>query len=88
VGTALPGAGAALSLSLPLLFTPAAVSEILEAQDWYETKRTSMGAEFREGDDAVAAIIAEQPELYAVVFRDVRRAWLRRFPYGLFYCIA
>jgi plasmid stabilization system protein ParE len=87
VGTAANRVGAALPLSLPILFTQAAVSELIEAQDWYETKRPGLGAEFRQGVDAVVATIAEQPELYSVVFRNVRRARLRRFPYGLFFCI-
>ncbi|BAC89632.1 type II toxin-antitoxin system RelE/ParE family toxin [Gloeobacter violaceus] len=75
-------------MSLPVLFTPAAVSELIEAEDWHEAQMPGLGVQFRIALDRAVASIAEQPHRFPVVFQDVvRRALLRRFPYGLYFCI-
>jgi hypothetical protein len=35
--------------------------------------------------ERAVAFIRENPKLYQVVYKDLRRALLRDFPYGLFY---
>ena len=57
-----------------------------EAQTWYEAQAPGLGRQFQ---DELAAVqrLASTPDLCPVVFRDVRRARLRRFPYDLFFRI-
>lgn len=66
---------------------PEAGSEIQEGYEWYESKAEGLGAEFIRAVDACLATIERNPTVYAVVHKQVRRALLRRFPYGIFYLI-
>ena len=69
----------------PLLIRPAAAADIEEAFLWYEAQRPGLGAEFREAlRDTLNSIVAN-PNLYQVVHRNTRRAFLKRFPYGVYY---
>ena len=68
-----------------LFFMPAARLEVMAAQDWYENEAQGLGARFRAEIDYQAARIAANPLQFPVMLADVRRARLRRFPYGLFF---
>ena len=63
------------------------VSDIAKAQQWYEDKNPGLGVEFLDDVERVLARIASRPYQYPAVHRDVRRAVVRRFPYGVFYTI-
>ena len=56
-----------------------------EAYEWYESQRPRLGEEFLDAVGKVMQSITENPELYAVIHRQTRRALVRRFPYGVFY---
>ncbi len=66
---------------------PEAQAEIIEAYQWYEDKAEGLGAEFVRAVDACLAAIERNPTAYALVHKQVRRALLRRFPYGIFYLV-
>ena len=68
-------------------FTPAARAEVIEAQDWYEAEAIGLGRRFRAELDRIAQRMADNPREFPVVFKNVRRARLRIFPYLLFFCI-
>ncbi|MEE9392305.1 MAG: type II toxin-antitoxin system RelE/ParE family toxin [Planctomycetota bacterium] len=72
---------------MKLLVRPAAAADIEEAHSWYEAQRTGLGREFLIAVSALLQAIAESPRRYPVVYRDARRANLRRFPYSVFYRI-
>lgn len=59
--------------------------EIADAHAWYEAQARGLGAEYLRALDAVLQRVAREPALYAPVHGTVRRAMLRRFPYGVFY---
>lgn len=63
----------------------AAELDIAEAQVWYETQQTGLGAEFRSEVSRVIDRLAETPLIYQIVHRDIRRAIVRRFPYLIWY---
>ena len=65
-------------------FTQAARVELIEAQDWYEGEATGLGRRFRQAVDALMERISDNPRQFPIVFKNVRRALLRRFPYSLF----
>jgi plasmid stabilization system protein ParE len=71
--------------AVAVVFRPEAQAELADAIDWYEARSVGLGAQFVLAVDAAVARIARDPETYPVVYRDVRRARLRRFPYALFY---
>jgi plasmid stabilization system protein ParE len=75
-------------MSLPVVTRPAAASEIETAYRWYEKEREGLGSEFLEAVDKLVKAIAESPERFPSIRKDIRRAVLRRFPYSIFYRIA
>ncbi|MFN0180717.1 MAG: type II toxin-antitoxin system RelE/ParE family toxin [Gemmatimonadales bacterium] len=64
---------------------PLAEADVQAAFDWYEEQAEGLGHEFLRALDASYASIARWPESYPVVYRGVRRALLRRFPYLVYY---
>ena len=68
-----------------VIFTQGAREEVIEAQDWYEREAPGLGRHFREAIDALIERMSANPRQFPVVFKDVRRALLRRFPYSLFF---
>jgi plasmid stabilization system protein ParE len=76
-----------LPVEYPVVFTPAAHKELIAAQDWYERELSGLGRRFREAMDALVERVSRNPEQFPVVFKNVHRAVLRRFPYSLFFVI-
>jgi plasmid stabilization system protein ParE len=74
-------------MSLSWLIRPEAEAEIAEAKDWYDEKRRGLGDDFLECVDATLERIRRNPESYAVIYKTLRRAMVRRYPYGIFYKI-
>jgi plasmid stabilization system protein ParE len=64
---------------------PAAELEIATAFEWYELRREGLGLEFLNAVEASLALIRRSPLMFPVVYRDTRRAVLRKFPYALYY---
>ena len=71
----------------PVQFTQTARSELIDAQDWYEGEARGLGRRFRQAVDDAAERLSDNPLQFPVVYKNVRRALLRRFPYSLFYII-
>lgn len=70
-----------------LVVRDAAEADIAEAARWYEERSPGLGSEFLRAVDVVLAEIARMPERYPAVRGGVRRALLRRFPYGVFFVV-
>jgi toxin ParE1/3/4 len=64
-----------------------AKADIREAARWYESQRVGLGRAFVQQIDALLDRVRLNPMRYQVVYRDMRRAIPRRFPYGVFYRI-
>ena len=72
---------------LAIIFTPAAAAELVYAQDWYKVESPGLGKRFREAVDVLTARMSRSPEQFPVVFKAVRRARLRRFPYSVYFVV-
>ncbi len=72
-------------MSLPVILTPEAEEDLAEAAAWYEDHRAGLGQDLVARVRAVLTRIADSPELYGEVYCGIRRAPVRRFPYGVFY---
>lgn len=72
-------------MSLPVVLRAEAEREFDEAFDWYEGQKAGLGVEFAEAVQVVYDRIAANPLLHQVVFADVRRGLVRRFPYAILY---
>jgi len=64
-----------------LVIRPKAEAELAEAFSWYEAQAVGLGDRFVLCIDAVLHAILRNPDMYPAVYRDVRRAVARRFPY-------
>jgi plasmid stabilization system protein ParE len=67
------------------LLRPAAAADVEEAYRWYETRRDGLGDEFLEVVQSGLQSIALLPQASPVVHRGLRRYWLPRLPYAVFY---
>ena len=65
----------------------AAELDVQEAQDWYEEQQAGLARDFNHEFAAVMVRLAETPLIYPVVYRNIRRAILHRFPFLVWYQI-
>jgi len=70
-----------------LIIRPEAERDLAEAHDWYESKVTGLGSDFLLRIEAALSSILRTPEIYPLIHKNVRRALIRRFPYGVFYLV-
>jgi plasmid stabilization system protein ParE len=66
---------------------PIARQELEEALVWYEAKTPRLGVLFQSEAEHQMARIREHPLQFPVMHADIRRARMRRFPYGLYFRI-
>lgn len=72
---------------LPLSISPLAEREIQEAARFYEGRSAGLGAAFLEIVERALVEVHGSPYRFQVLFGDLRRALLKRFPYGVFFRI-
>ncbi len=72
-------------MSLPIVYLRAARAEFDEAHDWLEQQRAGKGDEFSERVHEMLDLVATLPELHQCVYKDVRRAVVRKFSYNVYY---
>jgi toxin ParE1/3/4 len=72
-------------MTLAVVFRPEAQIDLFETFDWYEGQRPGLGEGFSTALDEAVGRIQSMPQMYAMVFRDVRRTKLRTFPYLIYY---
>jgi plasmid stabilization system protein ParE len=71
-----------------LVVRPHAESDIESTYEWYEDQREGLGAEFLAELEAGFSRVVRNPEVYATVQGSIRRALLRRFPFGVFFLVS
>ena len=69
----------------PIRLLPEAKEEFDQATDWHERQEPGLGTRFVAQIRENLARIASDPETYAIVYRDVRKTLVRRFPFALIY---
>ena len=74
-------------MSRTLAFHPAAREELLAAVDRYEQRRPGLGAAFLAAVQSAAQHALEWPETGGPLGRELRRIFVRRFPYYLLYAL-
>ena len=68
-----------------VVFGSAARAELIEARDWHSARDAELAARFTAEVERVVDRIAAAPQHFPVVYKDIRRARCRRFPYALFF---
>ena len=74
-------------MAFPVSFRSLAQDDVEDALSWYGEERPALALEFAESLDAVITRISETPLQFPAVHREVRRALLSRFPYGVFFSV-
>ena len=72
-------------MSLPVTFHRAAVTEFIEASEWYETKRVGLALEFIVEIERCVSLASQHPHQFAVVREEIRRVVAHRFPYSVYF---
>ena len=70
-----------------IVFRRIAKREMDESIAWYENQRAHLGLEFAIEVDKTLEHVALNPNQFPLIRGEIRRALLRRFPYGLYYLI-
>ena len=70
-----------------LLVRPEAEADLTGAYRWYEDKCDGLGAEFLRSVEASLISLRKNPESCQKIHQNIRRALIRRFPYGVFYVV-
>ena len=70
-----------------VVYKTAGEAEIEQAFATYEAERQGLGLEFIDELARIEGHLQANPALYQRVDGEMRRAVLRRFPYGLFYVV-
>lgn len=68
-----------------LEFRPEASADIAEAFSWYEAQRPGLGVQFVAELDRTLHLVLTMPGAGRVVYRTLRRALTRRFPFVIYY---
>ncbi len=74
-------------MSLPVVLRPAADADIQTAHDALERGRAGFGARFVARVRQVLERIEAAPEMYGVVWQDVRAVRLKKFRYVVYYIV-
>lgn len=74
-------------MSRRLIVRPLAEEDLLDIQRWYEAQQDGLGGAFRRSVDELFQRLRENPLMYPVVYRGLRRAVLRRFPYLVYFTV-
>ena len=72
-------------MTLPVVWLPEADAELREARSWYNNVRVQLGERFALAIEATVESITKNPLQFPIVHRGLRRAGVRRFPYGVFF---
>ena len=73
--------------SYRLLIRPEAEFDLAAAYRWYEDKDAGLGTEFLRTVEAALLGIQKTPQAHQIIFKEIRRALTKRFPYGIFFLI-
>jgi len=71
----------------PVAFLPEAEQEMLEAARYYESQAAGLGEDYLSEIERAVAAIAESPKTWPIIEGNLRRRLVRRFPFGILYCV-
>jgi plasmid stabilization system protein ParE len=70
-----------------LVIRPEAEADLAEAYAWYEQRRQGLGQDLLREVERKLDNLQSLPESFPLVYKDVRRALTKRFPYGIYFLI-
>ncbi len=70
-----------------IIIRPEAENDLSFAYDWYDKQQAGLGRDFILEFSACMDRISDSPHLYSELYRGIRRALVRRYPYGIYYVV-
>ena len=70
---------------MQIRFQPEAETELAEARIWYSLQREGLDVALMKRIDQTLGAITARPRSYPIVYRNLRRAVVRQFPFAIFY---
>jgi plasmid stabilization system protein ParE len=74
-------------VSYSLSIRKEAEADIAEAYQYYESCRENLGSEFILCIEESISRIENNPRQYKTIYKNVHRALVRKFPYGIYYVL-
>ena len=72
-------------MTAPVGWLSEAEAELRQARDWYHAIRSELSERFALAVEETVEALARQPLRFPIVYRERRRAGVRRFPYGIIF---
>jgi plasmid stabilization system protein ParE len=72
-------------VTLQIYIRSEAESDLEDAALWYQTQAAGLGYEFLDEVKKTLQIMADNPEIFQIIYKDVRRAVVQRFPFVIYY---
>ncbi|MCO5067850.1 MAG: type II toxin-antitoxin system RelE/ParE family toxin [Kiritimatiellae bacterium] len=67
------------------MFLAEAEAEMMAAARYYEQQQTNLGKRFISSVQEAVARLALNPEMYPIIYSNVRRCLARTFPFGILF---
>jgi plasmid stabilization system protein ParE len=68
-----------------VVFRPQAEEEARAARRWYEEQQPGLGERFATAIDETIRRIGSNPSAFPLIHGEIRRAVVRRFPFGVYF---
>lgn len=75
-------------MSFKIVIRDAAKADLREACEWYDEKRPGLSKDLIACVEETLSKLSKWPNLGIVVYKQLRRAPVHRFPYGVFYVVS
>ena len=70
-----------------IIVRPEAEQDLRDAFSWYESHKPGLGFDFKHCVEEVLSRLTRTPYIYPKVYKQVKRAFIKRFPFGIFYVV-
>ncbi|MBE2228859.1 MAG: type II toxin-antitoxin system RelE/ParE family toxin [Ignavibacteria bacterium] len=61
--------------------------DMLDAYYWYESEKNGLGKNFLSEIESNFLLLEANPLLYQVIYKNVRRSLLHKFPFGIYFIV-
>jgi hypothetical protein len=68
-----------------IVITDIAEIDIVTGKNWYNSQQNKLGDEFISEIENKILVIQSNPYLFSIIKKDIRKALLKRFPFGIYY---
>jgi len=74
-------------MSFRITIRSRARDDIRDGRDWYQEKSQDLAVRFGREINEVMMAIKDRPLIHAKIYRNIRRAMTRRFPYAIYFIV-